>query len=183
MRKTMILPKFGIRPDMHQLKPILTIGVRKKFRGFSLVELCIVIVIISIIAGTGILGYTSLIERSKNHTALETLSGVAQAAQSSAIQSSKENITPLILAEAINAQKVKGENLVATGGVATNVNGAPVSVSYKISVTDLSKSGLAMLVDNGDCAVVLIKNLTKIKAWNLDSDQYNLCEANLALVE
>ncbi|HEX8898244.1 MAG TPA: prepilin-type N-terminal cleavage/methylation domain-containing protein [Chthoniobacterales bacterium] len=122
-------------------------ALRKSVKGFTLVEIMIVVAIIALLAAIAVPGFLRARKRSQASRIINDLRLIDSAVDQYAIETNKTSGAPVAIADWTNYLK-KGTNLYMTGLDILGNSYGPQTVDSLPSVPSASKSALSDVTDN-----------------------------------
>lgn len=145
---------------------------RSRLRGFSLVELAVVLTLVAVLAGIGYVTYHALLARDQDSAAEDKLTQVAQVATADFVAA--RNWT-----EAFSgATESTGLSVVADTPASPKSSLTPNQISYRAVST---RVGMAMLTTRGTCVMGLVQNRA-VDVWTVKASLGSSCAGRVALM-
>lgn len=145
---------------------------RRSDRGFTLLEVVVVLVLVGLVAAIGIPAFTAINAGSKDAAVRDALTQITRNAQAQAVQSRLELPTAAMVEDAAASQPVTARGAGQSGAhwsvVQDTVDGtgdaadATTEVSYRVAETTI---GLATLSSTGHCVMVRMDGVGSYEAW------------------
>lgn len=159
-----------------------------RLRGFTLLEVVVVLVVVGIVVAVGIPAYTSTNSGARDAAVRDALTQIARNAQAQAVQSRLDLPTAVQIADAAASQPTTPQGEGPASGYWSSVQDTQAGegdyanqtaeVSFRVAETT---AGLATLSETGHCVMVRIDGVRSYDAWVVKQSLGATCAGGAAL--